>query len=603
MLFQSKTDYGHNVVPYRYKNKGKKHRAPCKSHDKPTTAFCKDCERPLCKKCIDDHQSHKHEWITCLLKRKFHENAEARNDLINLLREIENEKNMHLNYRIDLKHNEKTMERQIRQCAETFRKTINRWQKCLLNRLKEEFEKLVRNADCKLTSIQNRWKQTKKQINDLDTQWRNIYILHNPELMSVPEIDVIQESEKEKMNFPKLFLSTSEFDMKYLFEFANIDVSNSKDFISESNVYDITHLSNKIKDISYNSEKEAIFVAEEHVKEIKEINDQGDLGRVFTTEHASDHIKSSSKGIIYGSLGNSSISMRRWETPQKVEPVFNEKDWFPRCINVTKNDEIIILLKSWPEQRGKVVFLNDDFMKIKVIEYDEEKRPIYRDPKYIVEHNVNSNICVSDRSALVVVDKVGKYRFRYTGRTPEVDFNPLNICVNSKGCILLLDVKSQLKTVIHEISSDGELLRYIMSPQLQCVTAMDIAKNDYLLIAKTEGKIQKIELMNKENEVCFEENLPLHSENGNDQIKYESLKRTSFEMNRLDSPEKVENPFAEKDDISRTDKTFNNDIPVCSKSWSEQKAKKNLWKSPLLRKNPSIETENKNSCFLDHFVC
>ena len=96
-------------------------------------------------------------------------------------------------------------------------------------------------------------------------------------------------------------------------------------------------------------------------------------------------------------------------------------------------------------------------------QYDNEGKDLYNSNCYdfFLEENINSDICVSDTTALVVIDKRGNFRFRYHGKvfdTFDKPFKPMGVTTDPRGNILLADLDNRC---IHLLDQDGNFVRYI----------------------------------------------------------------------------------------------------------------------------------------------
>lgn len=85
-----------------------------------------------------------------------------------------------------------------------------------------------------------------------------------------------------------------------------------------------------------------------------------------------------------------------------------------------------------------------------------KRRQLYDYPHYITE-NVNGDICTSDynKQAVVVVDKIGRYRFSFTGHDQQSVFRPSSICTDILGRIIVCSTKVDI------LDGDGQWLNEI----------------------------------------------------------------------------------------------------------------------------------------------
>nr|XP_034337909.1 E3 ubiquitin-protein ligase TRIM71 [Crassostrea gigas] len=130
---------------------------------------------------------------------------------------------------------------------------------------------------------------------------------------------------------------------------------------------------------------------------------------------------------------------------------------------------------SFAESNGFFVFLRrDDNRQSKVLrivdghvqgeyQYDENGKDLFNSNCYVffLAENRNGDICVSDTSSLVVLDRRGKFRFKYHGKvfdTFDKPFLPRGVSTDSQGNIFLADLDNRC---IHVLDKDGRFVRYI----------------------------------------------------------------------------------------------------------------------------------------------
>ncbi|XP_061168954.1 uncharacterized protein LOC133178223 [Saccostrea echinata] len=224
--------------------------------------------------------------------------------------------------------------------------------------------------------------------------------------------------------------------------------------------------------------------------------------------------------INQGSLLKS-ITTKSGDTPANIAVTKSGDliytDWRYRTVNIVKNKEIeemirltkcnrhvvcstfsgdlLVVMDSDDVQPSKIVRYSGSTEK-QTIQFDDKGKPLYSSgpsTRHITESR-NLDICVSDceAGAVVVVNRAGKLRFRYTGHIPaskNKPFSPLGITTDSQSHILTADKSNDC---VHIIDQDGQFLCYI-NCGLRYPWGLCTDINDYLYVSQyDEGQVKKI---------------------------------------------------------------------------------------------------------------
>lgn len=148
----------------------------------------------------------------------------------------------------------------------------------------------------------------------------------------------------------------------------------------------------------------------------------------------------------------------------KTITTFIEKkydSWFPWCLYWSPFSDNLLVVKWGLPWASKVDRYNRTGQLIHTTQFDSSGLEIYYRPNYITENN-NMDIVVSDKGAVVVTSRDGKYRFSYTGHPQEEGLAPLGICTNELSQILVCDDKTK---TVQIIDKDGQFLSNLLSKQ------------------------------------------------------------------------------------------------------------------------------------------
>lgn len=168
----------------------------------------------------------------------------------------------------------------------------------------------------------------------------------------------------------------------------------------------------------------------------------------------------------------------------KVEGLVKLTEWKPQAICCTYTKELLVAIKMADHTQSKIVRYHDCKVT-QEIQYNDSRTPLYANPAF-VEENKNCDIIVSDwtNQVVVVVTRLGKFRFSYTGNlqtSKNKKFNPFGLATDSQSHILISDCDN---FVVHLIDKNGQFLHYIEGCHLQYPWGLCIDKSDVLFVAE-----------------------------------------------------------------------------------------------------------------------
>ncbi|XP_078328795.1 uncharacterized protein LOC144623831 [Crassostrea virginica] len=158
--------------------------------------------------------------------------------------------------------------------------------------------------------------------------------------------------------------------------------------------------------------------------------------------------------------------------------------WSPWRFCCTRSGDILIHMYKWsgPQTKNKIIRYQVQNRK-QEINKDGQGNPIFKDGGYslLMSENNNEDVCVSDTNVntVVVVDKTGRVRFRYDG-TPartKKSFAPRYIVTDALSQIIVADIDNNC---LHILDQNGQFLR--------CVDDCGLEK-PYGLSVDSEGRL------------------------------------------------------------------------------------------------------------------
>nr|XP_022311700.1 uncharacterized protein LOC111116932 [Crassostrea virginica] len=165
--------------------------------------------------------------------------------------------------------------------------------------------------------------------------------------------------------------------------------------------------------------------------------------------------------------------------------------WTPANLCCIRSGDILVHVygKSGPQRKNKIIRYQGKNIK-QEINNDGQGNPIFKDGYFLlfISENNNGDVCVSDANALtvVVVDKMGKVRFRYDG-TParrEKSFAPRGIVTDALSQIIMTDINNDC---LHILDQNGQFLRCVDDCRLESPHGLSVDSEGRLWVGSGDS--------------------------------------------------------------------------------------------------------------------
>ncbi|XP_062619824.1 E3 ubiquitin-protein ligase TRIM71-like [Saccostrea cucullata] len=480
----------------------------CKHHNKQQcTMYCKQCDVPVCTKCLtsDQHLGHKLSEILQIVEDKKNKIIKDQTELKEKIYPTYQDIASDVQNRVSqLKKEYGDLSTAITKHGEDWHREIDK----LVKKLKAEVDKM---KNTQLQTLQKHLDEINKKVSDIkdeinsaemaiDTndlsklfsvtlkvhKYRN---LPQKLTLSLPKF-IPEKIHGEKLS--KLFgtLSSSSwtseehgYSMKTTQKSPEAGSSPPvKQLLDEpETVTTIDTEYGQLYNVACLSDKEIWTTENDNTMKLYSIN-QGSLLKSIITKSGgwlSDIAVTKSGDLVYTDHIDRTVNIVKNE---KIEEVIRLQNWRPRGVCSTSSGDLLVIMESL-RKPAKVVRYSGSTEK-QTIQFDDKGKSLYSSASYryityYIAENRNLDICVSDggAKAVVVVNQAGKLRFKYTGHTPvpkNETFNPVGITTDSQSHILTADDNNDC---VHIIDQDGQFLCYIecglSKPYGLCIDTID----------------------------------------------------------------------------------------------------------------------------------
>ncbi|XP_061195139.1 uncharacterized protein LOC133203361 [Saccostrea echinata] len=503
----------HDVVPFELRSRLVY--PQCQTHSEEYCEMhCEDCNISACSKCLISEKHTRHHFRSL-------------QDLVNSKKDIIEKERMRLQERVyskfenritEIKHELGEIEGEYEKLASEVTKHGEEWHREIdkvIQKNKEDIEQMRRKHRETLNKHLNDMKmfvadveQTMSEMNEnlksKEVSKTLSYEINPDKFKKLPpkltvEFPVFTLKNSQRQCF-RLFgsispLSISKEEYGYSIETPEaVSCPPVKQLLDEAEPIITIDTGYRLYSVACLSDEEIWTCGNDKI--IKLYNLQGKLLKSIKTKSGNkpfDIAATKSGDLFYIDRGTRTVNMVK---NKQIQEVIRLQGWIPYNVCNTSSGDLLVTMNSDDGAQSKAVRYSGSTEK-QTIQFDSKGQPLYSSgffTKYISE-NRNRDICVADwgANAIVVVNKAGKLRFRYTGHPTSTkgSFCPYSITTNSQSQILTADFNNNC---IHVLDQDGYFFRYVDKLNLYHPRGLCVDTKDNLFVAECySGKVKKIE--------------------------------------------------------------------------------------------------------------
>nr|XP_034334833.1 uncharacterized protein LOC117691992 [Crassostrea gigas] len=474
----------HEILSYTSESVQPKPQAPeCQDHPgESRTLYCQDCNVPICSQCLIMTGNHNRHGAVKLAD--FSE--KTRNIIIEDLIElhhfekeysmiVKDRENKIKKYTEHSNQEKSSLKKRGQELNQILTKAIETIEHELTDMVKEDLQILQNDKD----KVQNSYQVVKDCIE------RNEHILNEENSFKMLEYKSIVEDLRlvppmKDISPPKLILPDvkKEEIIKQVVSLQSsvhstlpgFTISKTGDVTMASTltmmeeptllVVLLTHCT-KLKGICCESEEKVWIYGDD--EKIKQLDKSGNALNSFNAASGTsqkDIAMNSDRNIAFSHKEDACIYLVK---KTKIEKFVDVSGWIPYGLCFNSDGDLMVCMRRNDYTESKVGVFADGKLK-QQFQFDDIRKPLFsisRNSMYICE-NGNGDICVSDWNAcsVIVMNKSGEYRFRYTGCLSRSfkEFYPHGIATDSYFRILIADRDNNC---VHVTDRNGKFVRYI----------------------------------------------------------------------------------------------------------------------------------------------
>ncbi|XP_061195249.1 uncharacterized protein LOC133203489 [Saccostrea echinata] len=472
------TNRKHHVVSF-LERKRKRPSENCQIHiNADLNVYCDGCQIPVCPACFArEHSDHEKSDIETVYNNIL---LQCQKEHTNILRTVIPNAEKHRDSFCEREENAKQEILKLRLCMKKRADALKKAAYSILAVSNEELDKIEKSI---LQDLKKQQKNTDDYIDDL----QKIVIDYESKMSSIKLTELIEfhtNMSIVKLKMPKLtpislpvFIPGTINKEELAKQFGEVKKESFEEKLSKTamklstsftiavevalpKLSEICHLS------SMTSNK---FWASDYRGNLIESDLKGKISqkiKINTCGVPGNHAVTKERKLIYTDTLKRAVY--RASSGMVNEKIISTGNWVPEAIYSSHiNGHILVGMRR--QEHKRITRYNEEGRKLLDIQMDTKGQRLYQGIYYITE-NINGDICTSDNGKVVVVTRLGDYRFTYSGHQSQSRFDPYGICTDILGHIIVCngsDYSNENHSSVHLLDHNGQFISFLLTPD-QC---------------------------------------------------------------------------------------------------------------------------------------